>query len=71
MKLYAVDPVSNRRLSVVIEGKVLMGLFGEVALSARILIDGDDDEEYDVTEKLLDMGYHNVEPMRATARRSK
>ncbi len=64
MKFYAVDPVSNRLLSVRLADGRLEGLFGSVALSARILIEpgsvrlrGGWREAVGLLEKL---GYRNV-----------
>ncbi len=61
MNLYAIDPVSGKRLPVVIDGKVLKGLFGEVAASARILIDATAYQEMKIT--LENLGYYNSGPL--------
>ncbi len=61
MTLYAIDPVSGKRLPVVIDGKDLVASCGPVALSALILID---DADTATLRRLYEMGYRNVQVVR-------
>ncbi len=61
MTLFAIDPVSGRRLPVVIEGREVVALCGPVATSALILID---DADTATLRLLYEMGYRNVQVVR-------
>ncbi len=67
MKLFAVCPVSGKRLPAVIEGREIVALCGPVATSALILIDGGDyyfDDVVATAKRLRSLGYRNVQAMR-------